>query len=460
MTTEPRRPSDWLPAAMRYAERWLEHQMRLSRQPGCSVAVVARGEVVLERAFGVADLTTEAPLTVRHRFRVASHSKTFTAVAVMLLRERGLLRLDDPVGQHVADLAPDVAAATVGQLLSHAAGLSGNGTDQSHWNDLSPWPDAARLRRDLRASLAIAPGEHHRYSNLGYGLLGLLVGSVTGEAYGDWVRREVLQAAGLDETAPDFPAGNAEPFAAGHAARLPMGRFVIPGTNTTDALAAATGFVSTPRDLARFFGQLDPAAPHGILSVASRREMIRRHWRAEHSANEVHYGLGIVSGSSEGHDHFGHSGSFQGYQSRTCVVPDLGLSISVVINAIDGPANAWVDALMHILARFAQSPPPTERTRDWAGRWWNLWGVLDLVPVGDAVLVTSPDDMTPFTDADEIEILSPTTGRVRRSAGYRNFGEPVERTLPRDGSAAVLRVAGDEFLPEEAFVARQATPAT
>ncbi|MCY4478520.1 MAG: serine hydrolase [Rhodospirillales bacterium] len=89
----------WLKAAADYIPRWLEYQMRQSGQPGCVVALAHKGRVVLEKAFGVADVATGRALTPRHRLRVASHSKTFTAVGVMKLREAGLLRLDDPAGR-------------------------------------------------------------------------------------------------------------------------------------------------------------------------------------------------------------------------------------------------------------------------------------------------------------------------------------------------------------------------
>src|SRR3546814_13907765 len=77
---------DWLKSALDYVPRWLEHQMRASEQPGCVIAIARRGRVVPERAFGVADLATGEPLTPRHRFRVASHSKTFTATGILRLR--------------------------------------------------------------------------------------------------------------------------------------------------------------------------------------------------------------------------------------------------------------------------------------------------------------------------------------------------------------------------------------
>ena len=130
--------TEWLPEAARYAARWLDHQMRAMEQPGCVLAVARGDALLLEHAVGVADLDERAPLTPQHRFRVASHSKTFTAAAVMLLRERGLLSLDDAVGRHVAGLSAAVGSVTLSQLLSHSAGLMRDGTDAGHWQDRGP----------------------------------------------------------------------------------------------------------------------------------------------------------------------------------------------------------------------------------------------------------------------------------------------------------------------------------
>jgi D-alanyl-D-alanine carboxypeptidase len=104
----------WLRAALDYVPRWIEFQMRLTEQPGCAVAIARRGKVVLELAFGYADLPSRVALTPAHRFRVASHSKTFTAAGILKLREMGRLRLDDPIGAHVSGLHPKVGRGDAG----------------------------------------------------------------------------------------------------------------------------------------------------------------------------------------------------------------------------------------------------------------------------------------------------------------------------------------------------------
>src|SRR5258707_3304770 len=113
----------WVQSATGYIRNWIEFQVRGSQQPGCIVAIAHRGKIVAEHAFGLANLATGEKLTPRHRFRIASHTKGFTAAGIMKLREQRKLRLDDPVGQYVEGLHPRVAETTIVQLLSHTAGL-------------------------------------------------------------------------------------------------------------------------------------------------------------------------------------------------------------------------------------------------------------------------------------------------------------------------------------------------
>ena len=439
----------WLTAALDYIPRWLDFQMRSSEQPGCVVAIAHKDRIVLELAFGSADLVKGERLTPRHRFRVASHSKAFTAAGVMKLRELGKLKLDDTVGQYVADLHPQLARATLAQLLSHSAGVVRDGKDSGQFSDRRPFLDRSELLHDLKAAPTIEPNTRFKYSNHGFGLIGLVMEAITGEAFTSWMKREVIEAAGLAETDPDMPIPETAPMASGHSGRLLLGRRVaIPGLYSTNAIAPAGGVVGTASDLALFFAQLSPKARGSILSVASRREMVRRQWRNQHSSLERYYGLGIISGSLNGWEWFGHSGGLQGYITRTCVVPQHDLTVAVLSNAIDGWAPMWVDGVMHLLRAFSQHGAPTRKARDWAGRWWTLWGAVDLVPMGDKVLVFGPGFINPISDAAQIAITGRDQGHFAVADGYSSFGEPAR--LVRDGSGKVVEVwlAASRLLPE------------
>ena len=445
---------EWLKPALDYVPQWLEYQMRDTEQPGCVIAIVDKGGVVLERAFGCADIDERVPLTPRHRFRVASHSKSFTAAGIMKLREAGKLGLDDRVGQYVDGLHPAVAEATIAQLLSHSAGIIRDGTDSGQWQDRRPFLDAAELRSDLAAVPVIDANTRFKYSNHGYGLAGLVIEAVTGTSYRRWIKQAIIDAAGLDETEPDMPVPDSVPVARGHSGKLPLGRrVVIPGDNPTNALASATGFVSTARDLARWFAQLDPAAQESVLTVASRREMIRQQWRYPHSSLERYYGLGIQSAKIGQWEWFGHNGAFQGFVSRTVTLPEPALAVSVVTNAADGLADRWLDGSIHILASFAKHGAPTSEVRDWTGRWWTRWVAVDLVPMGRQVMVGSPSLPNPFTDASEISVSGAHHGRISLAAGSAHHGEHVRRVRGRDGTIDEVWLGGMRFQPEAVVAA-------
>jgi D-alanyl-D-alanine carboxypeptidase len=441
----------WLPAALTYVSSWLEFQRRHHDQPGCAVAIASGQEIVLEAAFGTADLATGEPLTPRHGFRIASHSKTFTATGILRLVEAGSLRLDDTVGSLVPRLHPDAAAATIAQVLSHSAGLTRDGVEAGQFLDRSPNPDRAQIIAELEKPTILPASQRFKYSNYGYALLGLVIEAVTGKAYVDWIAQEVVAAAGLSETKPDITLWSG-PMAKGHSPKLPLNRrVVIPGDNPGHAMTSAAGFVATAQDVARYFAQLLPTAPQSILSPLSRREMSRRLWSDEESSLGRHYGLGTISGGDGDWSWFGHSGGFQGFITRTIVLPQQDLTICVLTNAIDGLAHSWLDGVVHILKRFSEEGPPSSATESWTGRWWSIWNAGDLVPVGGKVLCANPALFTPFLDAAEITVEGPDLGRVSRASGFNSPGETAR--LVRNGAGVVESVwlGGANLVTEEAL---------
>ena len=444
----------WLKAALDYIPEWVDYQMKLVGQPGCVVAAAHRGRVVMEAAFGAADLKTGRALTPRHRFRVASHSKSFTAAAIIKLREDGKLSLDDPAGRYVDGLHPEVAALTLTQLLSHSAGLIRDGIDAGQWQDRRPFLSEKELRAALTEPPLIAPSTRFKYSNHAFGLAGLVIEAVTGEPYGDWVGREIVAAAKLSETQPDGPAPRGVPVASGHSGKLPLGhRRIVPGDNPTNVMAPATGFVSTAGDLARFFASLDPGAKRSILTPASRRDMIRRQWTDVDASAQGGYGLGIMLGKAGDWEWFGHAGGFQSCISRTVTLPGRDLAISILTNAVDGPAWAWSDALVHILQTFEQRGPASAKTGDWKGRWWSLWRTLDFVPMRDHVLVADPSMAVPFTDAAEIAVEGRGQGTIRHATGLASYGEGARLVGGTNDKVKELWFGGTKFLPEKKFAA-------
>ena len=448
--------SAWLQAALDYIPAWLGFQLERHQQVGCAVAIAQGQDLVAEFALGSADLRSGEKLTPRHRFRIASHSKTFTASGVMLLREQGKLGLDDPIGRHVGGLHKDLAKARVGELLSHGAGVIRDGEDSGQFLDRRPFFSRAELRADLAKKQPLAPGLQLKYSNHGYGLLGLMIEEISGTDYASWIGRHVIEPAGLRETVPDMPyLPQAAPLAKGHSAEFPFGqRLVIPGDNICDAIAPAGGFVSTASDVARFFAQLAPESKKSILSAASRREMMHRRWRDNHSSQESYYGYGTMSAGTGPKEWFGHTGGLQGFVSRTARFPESGFTITVLCNALDGWSWAWVDGILGILSAFRQHGAPGRAQAAWNGRWWSLWGASDLVAMGKVVCQVAPAMAMPFDGAPtEIRVLGKAHGVIARTSGYNSPGQPVRLVRDRKGHPVELWVGGTKLLGREAMVA-------
>jgi D-alanyl-D-alanine carboxypeptidase len=411
---------------------------------------------VAEFAFGKADLRTGKALTPRHRFRIASHSKTFTASGVMLLREQGKVGLDDPIGRHVSGLHKDLAKARVSELLSHGAGIVRDGEDSGQFLDRRPFLSRDELRADLAKKQPQAPGLQLKYSNHGYGLLGLLIEEITGTDYATWITRNVITPAGLQETVPDMPfLPKTALMAKGHTMEFPFGqRLVVPGDNVCDGIAPAGGFVATAADSARFFAQLAPEAKRSILSAASRREMMQRRWRDTCNTQEAYYGYGTMMNGPGPKEWFGHTGGLQGFVSRTSRFPASGFTISVLCNALDGLSYLWVDSIANILDIFQRHGTPGKREKAWTGRWWSIWGATDLVPMGKVVCQVAPVLNPPF-DAATVEcvVTGKDVGLIQKASAYHSPGQAVRLVRDRQGKPTELWVGGTKLVTREAMVA-------
>ena len=239
------------------------------------------------------------------------------------------------------------------------------------------------------------------------------------------------------------------PFARGHTGKTLLGRRqVVPGDYTLNALTPAGGFVSTAADVARFFAQLSPNATASPLSPDSRREMTRGQWKNPDSTFAITYGLGAFSGTLGDWRWFGHSGGLLGYVSRTAVVPDRNLAISVLTNAWDSLAWPWLDGMLHVARALAQKGEPTDEVGGWTGRWWSGEGAIDLLPAGNRALVADPAFLNPVMDAPEIEVTGPDEGRVALASGYASHGEPVRLLRDETGTAIEFWAQGTRYAPE------------
>ena len=442
----------WLGPALDYAERWLSFQRESTDVPGIAFAAAHDGVLLREFAVGYADLSTRLPLTPRHRFRAASLSKTVTALALMRLVGCGKVGLDDSCGGHVPGLHPDVARAKLRELLSHSAGLAREGPDASFFAGVRPFPTDAELTQLLLQAPTLAPGSRCKYSNLGYALLGRVIAEVAALPLNE-VLGNVLRAADLRESVIDADTQPTPWLASGHSARQPAGvRFVLPGDGPTASFASATGLIATVGDLARLYAQVgDPSGDERLLAPALRMAMRAEHARDPSAQPPRSYGLGLWLTSVAGWQVAGHLGRYQGTTVRAAVLPELGVAVAIASNAADAPVVSWTDGVIKILRTFADRGEPSEAVADWSGRWWSLYGAIDLVPAGQRVLACDPSIVPPLTEVTEISLDSVDQGQVVSAPATERLGERVSRKRDSAGMVSQIQIGGARLLSEAAI---------
>jgi CubicO group peptidase (beta-lactamase class C family) len=349
-------------------------------QPGIAYGVVADGELVHAGGLGESFAGGPAP-QAGTAFRIASMTKSFTASAIMLLREDGVLRLDDPAQRYVPELrglrlpAGDSRPVTIRQLLTMTAGFP---TDDP-WGDRQqgmPLSSFDELLATGGVRCCWAPGTRFEYSNLGYAVLGRLITAVTGSGYEAAIRDMLLSPLGM--TATGFAAEEFSParVARGYR-REESGGWLELVPDSSGAFAPMGGIYSCVRDLARwvagfadaFPARSDPDGDHP-LGRAARREMQLPQvaipaagppaYRFTGPA-AISYGFGLFAENDPSLGSISHhSGGYPGYGSQMRWHPATGLGAIVLANSTYAAAGALAGEILTALV--------AERTRPAGGQ--------------------------------------------------------------------------------------------
>lgn len=279
-----------------------------SGTPGAAVAVVVDDRVALAEGLGVLSAETGMPVTPDALFQIGSMTKVFTAAAVLVAAERGLVDLERPLGGSVRGLAPCLARVTLGQLLSHTAGLIDEPDEYGpHDEDAL----AAYARSWNEEYCLLAPGRAFSYSNSGFALAGLALQEATGKPYADAVSELVFAPLGMTRTTFRPTAAITYPVAVGH--RVVEGRPVVVRPMADDARLWPAGEIfSSARELARFAvaflnqGRLEgrQALPPSVV-----RRMLQP--RGEVTGLGSHYGCGMFLDDYRGLPRAGHDGTLR-----------------------------------------------------------------------------------------------------------------------------------------------------
>lgn len=440
--------------AIRLFSAWLDGQLLNRHLPGVAVGVVSDQTLVWSKGFGFADVEKKVAMTPSTKFRMASHSKLFTATAIMQLREQGRLRLDDPVSKHlpwfrVKPANEDDPEITIEELLTHSSGLPREAN--AHWTTFA-FPTSDELKALMPERQApFAPDVRWKYSNLAYSVAGLVIEAASGQRWADYVQQHIYDPLAMRSSSVDT---NAPGLAVGYNRRLPDDTRTSTPFIDAKGMAAATGITSTVEDMAKFASAQFRRGRRGganILSTGSLREMHRvrvleTNWTQGNA-------IGFAVRRERDKVFVSHGGSYPGYQTQTMLQLDDKVGVIVLANADDANPGAMATELMKTVGEAvakAATPAEATTTPSWDPSWARFAGLYrgrggdsQVVELHRRLVIISPSAAN-LDGAIRLEPLGDGRFRYTAPTGGGPVGEVVR--FAEENGRVVRMYTGDGYV--------------
>ena len=319
-----------------------------SKQFMGSVLVARDGRVLLDKGYGSANLEWDIPNTPTTKFRLGSVTKQFTAACILLLEERGRLKVDDPVKKHLPEAPAAWDPVTIFHLLTHTSGIpSFTSFPDYRSTEAIPTTTEKLVARFRDKPLEFAPGEKWNYSNSGYVLLGYLIEKISGQSYADFVQENIFKPLGMADSGYDSNAAIIVHRASGYA-RGPKGP-TNAGYVDMSIPHAAGALYSTAEDLLRWEQGLFGGK---LLRPESLQKMT--------TPFKSDYAFGVGVRTVNGHQVIDHGGGIEGFNSHIAYYPETKLTV-VVLGNLNGTAPSDIAAKLGAVAHGDNIVLPSER---------------------------------------------------------------------------------------------------
>jgi CubicO group peptidase (beta-lactamase class C family) len=309
-------------------DEFIKSAMGNQHIPGLSLAVIKGGKPVIVKGYGVANLEHQVPVKPETIFQSGSVGKQFTAMAVMILVDEGKISLDEKISKYLGDVPPAWANINVRHLLSHTSGMTDYPEDFDFRKDYS---EDELLKKAEEIPLAFQAGERWAYSNMGYVVLGILIGKVTGKFYGDFLSDRVFKPLGMTTARVISEKDIVPNRAAGYVLQngeIKNQAWVSPSMNTT---ADGSLYLST-LDMIKWE---DGLAKRKLLTKQSYEQL----WSQIrlNDGSDYPYGFGWGFRAVNGKRVIEHGGAWQGFRSH--IVRYIDNDLTVIVFANMGRAN-------------------------------------------------------------------------------------------------------------------------
>lgn len=342
-------PAESIPLDNRLArvDRMVAAQMGEQNIPGYSLIVMKDGRIVFKKSYGFADLESRRPATSDTIFGLASLTKTFTALTLLTLVDRGLIDLDSPVGKYIDGLSPPYRALTIRQLASMTGGVPRRLAREVPWKRQLPILDSTPL--------VSQPGSQFLYSNYSYRLLGTVIANVTGRPYLETVREIVLGPLGMQSTATTVLLQETGRVAQGYGDNMGRGPLrAIEYKNPAVSFSAGM-LASTTDDLSRY---VEGLLSRKMLSEKGYQTLWYQRPPLSTGAPSA-WAFGWHAGTNEkmgGRYVVAMNGGTQGVASTIIILPESNSAVIALCNLRKPPVYAIARNVAHIV--FGSGEPP------------------------------------------------------------------------------------------------------
>ncbi|MCC6705786.1 MAG: beta-lactamase family protein, partial [Thermomicrobiales bacterium] len=366
-----------------------------------------------------------------------------------------------------------LADVTVRELVSQTGGVIRDGVDANFWAHTFPFPDNSELMRiALEEGAVRQPEATFKYTNIGFSLLGMIIGAAAGSTFNEFTIESIVRKLGLENTGPELDPNRLGEYAGAHSGLGSRETRKELGHVDTRAMSAATGFYSTAEDMVTF-GSAHFFGDDRLISDRSKNEMQRTIWSNLGEGNVLDgYGYGTIVIHYDGHRMVGHSGGYPGHITRTMWDPNEGFAISVLTNAVDGPAEELASGILKILDKARSVPAklpldsglknsaalaPPEKPAElidlssFTGRFAALWGVTDVVVIGGKLFATSPAWAVPLAQPAELAVVDANTLKIMGGSPYGSVGEYYRYERDADGKILSVFTGGMRCWPIEVY---------
>eukprot|EP00697_Spironema_sp_BW2_P004355 gnl/Spiro4/15926_TR8560_c0_g1_i1.p1 gnl/Spiro4/15926_TR8560_c0_g1~~gnl/Spiro4/15926_TR8560_c0_g1_i1.p1 ORF type:complete len:388 (+),score=114.41 gnl/Spiro4/15926_TR8560_c0_g1_i1:76-1164(+) len=338
-----------------------------STGPGGFCVIIKEGRVIHKRAYGLAVLHPPRPATVETPFHLASCGKQFTTTMIMMLKDRGMLRVDDPVAQHIPELHANRAFehVTIRHLMTHTSGFEDAYNDFIDVVEDDPTNEQVLVWLAQHWRPAHPPNTKYSYCNTAYDLMGTLICRLLGCSFNDALQQLICRPLGMTRT---FSGGAGSEADAAMFSSVGAARSYTKGKleegSSYEQLNGSGSVYTTADDLVLYDAALWSG---GLCSSESLAEMFTPHLLADGKSTEYGFGWNLCEGGNVAGNCIWHNGSWLGFVSNICRWPKFGVTVFQVSNKAEFDVDASIERIEEALlasGELAGEPEEEEEKED------------------------------------------------------------------------------------------------